>query len=339
MIIYADSAIVKTQETSGKIQISPSGSITVTTLQNAGILIVLSTDKNNYKVEMLHFNLDKNGTDWSISTVKNAAMASIPITSQLRIISPRTPITKAQANDTTKLVTFDPSPFGASDKAPFRMRKECITPMMNMLTQAKSEGLGSITIRDTYRGYTIQNTYFQNKVNYYRQNGLSLAQAKVKTEQVIAAPGTSEHHGGYTADITVKSIPLTADFSKTEFGIWLSKNCWNYGYIIRYLSGKEEQTTKIYEPWHIRYVGIPASLILKKYGIVLDEVHAYLKDRQFITWSDDANSESGSSTNTDSIFARFKTISDCVIPADIAKASSTVFSDVGDGSYVLFCNF
>jgi hypothetical protein len=72
---------------------------------------------------------------------------------------------------------------------------------------------------------------------------------------------------------------------------------------------------------------------------VLDEVHAYLKDRQFITWSDDANSESGSSTNTDSIFARFKTISDCVIPADIAKASSTVFSDVGDGSYVLFCNF
>lgn len=339
LIIYADSSIVNIIETSEEISMKPIASTANESVQKAGVLIALSTNKNYQKVEMLHINLDKNGSDWLISTVKNDAMGTIPLKSQLRIISPRFTLTKEQTNDTSKLKTFDPTPFGASDKAPFRMRPECWTPMMNMLNKAKSEGMTSINIRDTYRGYTLQNTYFQNKVNYYRQNGLTLAQAKIKTEQLIAAPGTSEHHGGYTADITVKNTDLDQDFSKTTFGIWLSKNCWNYGYIIRYLSGKEEQTTKVYEPWHIRYVGIPASLILRKYGIVLDEFHAYLKDRQFIASSYDANPESSDSTEADGIFARFNAISDCKIPSDIAKSASTVFSDVGDGSYVMFCEF
>jgi LAS superfamily LD-carboxypeptidase LdcB len=339
MLIYANPSIVNLGEANGKISMRPIANTGNESMQNAGVLIALSTDKNNQKIEMLHINLNKSGSDWLISTVKNEAMGNIPVKSQLRIISPRFILTKEQTNDTSKLKTFDPSPFGPSEKAPFRMRPECIDPMMQMLNKAKSEGMTSITIRDTYRGYAIQNTYFQNKVNYHMQNGLTLAQAKLKTEQLIAFPGTSEHHGGYTADITVINAGLEQEFSKTTFGIWLSKNCWNYGYIIRYLSGKEVQTTKGFEPWHIRYVGIPASLIIRKYGIVLDEFQAYLKDRQYIASTYDANPESGSSTQTDSIFARFNTISDCKIPSDIAKSASTVFSDVGDGSYVLFCNF
>ena len=43
-----------------------------------------------------------------------------------------------------------------------------------------------------------------------------------------------------------------------------------YGFIIRYLKGKEDITGYMYEPWHIRYVGSVATNIYQA-NITLEE--------------------------------------------------------------------
>lgn len=44
-------------------------------------------------------------------------------------------------------------------------------------------------------------------------------------------------------------------FANTSEAHWLSKNAYQYGFIIRYPEGEEQVTGYKYEPWHLRYVG------------------------------------------------------------------------------------
>ena len=59
----------------------------------------------------------------------------------------------------------------------------------------------------------------------------------------------------------------------TSEGQWLNNNCYKYGFIIRYPKGKESITGYIYEPWHIRYVGVDVATQLYNGGnwITLEE--------------------------------------------------------------------
>ena len=60
---------------------------------------------------------------------------------------------------------------------------------------------------------------------------------------------------------------------KTLKGQWLNNNCYKYGFIIRYPRGKDSITGYIYEPWHIRYVGVDVATQLYNGGnwITLEE--------------------------------------------------------------------
>ena len=95
--------------------------------------------------------------------------------------------------------------------------------------------------------------------------------------QFVAAPGCSEHHTG-----------LALDFVARIDGKWLIENkeireraeelrpvydlLPRFGFILRYLKGKEAITGYPAEPWHIRYVGDPAvaSEIMER-GVTLEE--------------------------------------------------------------------
>ena len=45
--------------------------------------------------------------------------------------------------------------------------------------------------------------------------------------------------------------------------IWCMKNCYKYGFILRYPKGKESITGYNFEPWHYRYVGKEISNYMK----------------------------------------------------------------------------
>ena len=64
---------------------------------------------------------------------------------------------------------------------------------------------------------------------------------------------------------------LEYDYAHTDEGIWLTENCYKYGFIIRYPEDKTEITGYIYEPWHIRYLGESTAKLVHDSGLTLEE--------------------------------------------------------------------
>jgi len=95
------------------------------------------------------------------------------------------------------------------------------------------------------------------------------------TNLYSAAPGNSEHQTGLAMDVSCKSIKfdLKESFASTPEGIWLRENCWRFGFILRYQKDKEEITGYAYEPWHIRYVGVPLAYYLYTNNLTLEEYY------------------------------------------------------------------
>ena len=117
-----------------------------------------------------------------------------------------------------------------------------------MKNAAKSDGVNLI-IGSGFRSYDRQNTLYTNYVN---------RDGKDAADKYSARPGHSEHQTGLAADIygeASKDSYLHQSWENTNDGKWVNKNCYKYGFIIRYVKNKEDITGYIYEPWHIRYVG------------------------------------------------------------------------------------
>jgi len=139
-----------------------------------------------------------------------------------------------------------------SSYAPGGLLKIFTSNFNNMKNDASKEGI-NLNIISGYRSYSSQN-YIYN--NYVKKDG------KNKADTYSARPGHSEHQTGLAADIN----SLYTSFINTKEGKWLNENCHKYGFIIRYPKGKEEITGYIYEPWHIRYVGVELSTKLYNNG-------------------------------------------------------------------------
>lgn len=87
---------------------------------------------------------------------------------------------------------------------------------------------------------------------------------------VAALPGQSEHETGLALDVYV---PLFAGdgFLKSDAGQFVNRECWRYGFIIRYPLFKKSVTGIRFEPWHLRYVGAPHAEIITHNGWALEE--------------------------------------------------------------------
>ena len=82
---------------------------------------------------------------------------------------------------------------------------------------------------------------------------------EVYTKRTVAVPGYSEHHTGLALDLYLiidgKDVYLNEDMvGYTDVWAKIHAKLADYGFILRYLEGKEAITGYGYEPWHIRYV-------------------------------------------------------------------------------------
>ena len=130
---------------------------------------------------------------------------------------------------------------------------------------AREQGL-SVYLSSTYRDYATQTYLYNRKVSQY---GEEIAKT------IVAPPGTSEHQLGLAADITDKYYEFKDEsLENTELFQWMSANCAQYGFIVRYPKDKEDVTGIDYESWHYRYVGIEAARYLTEQQLTLDEFWA-----------------------------------------------------------------
>ena len=106
------------------------------------------------------------------------------------------------------------------------------------------------------------------------------------TSKYIAFPGASEHHTALAVDLS-NDGSLEENFIDTDAGVWISKNCHKYGFVVRYPKEKLRVTGIGYEPWHIRYVGRPHSDIMYQNNWCLEEYIDYLSNDGSIIWNDE----------------------------------------------------
>ena len=118
---------------------------------------------------------------------------------------------------------------------------EMYSALQAMFNAASSEGI-NLWIKSGFRSYQTQQNVYAGWVSRYGQ---------ATADTISARPGNSEHQSGLAADIN----SLDQSFEYTPEGKWLNSHCAQYGFIIRYVKGKEHETGYAFEPWHVRYVG------------------------------------------------------------------------------------
>lgn len=148
------------------------------------------------------------------------------------------------------------------------LRREAAEALERLFAQAEEDGI-NITAVSGYRTFQTQRWLFNHYVSI---------DGEEEARRYSAYPGTSEHQTGLTMDVSSPSInnaiSSEANFGDTVEGMWLADNVAQYGFIIRYPEGKEHITGYVYEPWHIRYVGVPLAQHLTEHGITLEEYFA-----------------------------------------------------------------
>ncbi len=150
-----------------------------------------------------------------------------------------------------------------SPKARF-MREEAASHFNLMVEDASSEGVDFV-MTTAYRSYEFQTELF----NYY----VSQKGSEEEANKTSARPGQSEHQTGLAVDVSCADIDyrISDSFADTQAGKWLRKNCFKYGFILRYTAENENITGYLPEAWHFRYVGSVAAKYIWENDITLEE--------------------------------------------------------------------
>ncbi|MFI3284670.1 MAG: M15 family metallopeptidase [Erysipelotrichaceae bacterium] len=140
---------------------------------------------------------------------------------------------------------------------PGSLLDEVVETFNVMKADAAALGL-DLYISSAFRSYEYQGELYNN---YCNRDGQEAA------DTYSARPGHSEHQTGLAFDLNT----ITSAFANTDEGIWVAEHAHEYGFIIRYPEGKSDITGYMYEPWHLRYLGIEIATDVYNSGLCLEE--------------------------------------------------------------------
>ncbi|MGH0426514.1 MULTISPECIES: M15 family metallopeptidase [Bacillus] len=143
-----------------------------------------------------------------------------------------------------------------------RLSKDVVKKFLNVVDAAGKDGVQHFLMSSGYRD-------FKEQSKLYKEMGSDYA----------LPAGYSEHNLGLSLDVgsTQKKMERAPE------GRWIEENVWKHGFVLRYPKNKSHITGIQYEPWHIRYVGLPHSAIMQKEKITLEEYLDFLKEKKEIT--------------------------------------------------------
>ena len=141
----------------------------------------------------------------------------------------------------------------------------------DLVNAAKADGLNIYPISG-FRPHSTQVSLFNARVEQARNDGY--ADPEAEAARHVAKPGTSEHELGLAVDFN--SVDESY-FRNTAEAKWLAAHCAEYGFVIRYPEDKESVTGIIYEPWHLRFVGVKHAKRMNELNMCLEEYCEYIK--------------------------------------------------------------
>ncbi len=145
---------------------------------------------------------------------------------------------------------------------------------MNACAKDAFDELSSALMKKTEETLFISSAYrdFEKQKEIKKQEG-----------ETAQKPGCSEHQTGLALDVFVKNF-AGESFIKSPSGQFVNENCGDYGFIIRYPIFGKSKTGISYEPWHLRYVGLPHSKIISNSKITLEEYIEFFELGKFYTY-------------------------------------------------------
>ena len=145
----------------------------------------------------------------------------------------------------------------------YKLQETCAKALVEMSEGARAEGY-KLYLKSAYRSYQTQNTMYYNR----------LKKNKGKDDGWVSQPGSSDHQTGLGCDVVPRSWrdkAMNGKMGKEPECVWMAEHCQEYGFILRYPADKEDVTEINYEPWHMRYVGVPAATYIMENGLCLEE--------------------------------------------------------------------
>ena len=143
------------------------------------------------------------------------------------------------------------------------MRDTAAYAVENLFQAANNEAGFTLLARSAYRSYEDQMQLYYHKLQIYGADVV---------DDWVAYPGHSEHQTGLALDVAAYAPGgIERPFAYTLESQWLAENAHRFGFIIRYPQGREEETGVMFEPWHIRYVGVEVATEIYRNGWILEE--------------------------------------------------------------------
>lgn len=154
----------------------------------------------------------------------------------------------------------------------------------DMIAAAESQGLRA-AVFSGYRSYEYQALVYQREARKWPE----------RVDGFIAKPGHSEHQLGTAFDIAWPGLPVESlDERNLRLFEWVQANAHEFGFILSYpLKYREEwpynnrwkpnQGNFIYEPWHIRFVGLDLAMEMNAAGYLDPESDVYPGDF-YVVW-------------------------------------------------------
>lgn len=153
----------------------------------------------------------------------------------------------------------------------FQLDYRVVESAKKMLEAARAEELNPV-ITSAYLDNEQQKKLFNTQMELETEGGLTYLDAYEAALKETDLPGAGEHATGLALDIVSSDYQNLDDKqASTKENKWLQEHCTEYGFILRYPSGKEDVTGRNYEAWHFRYVGTEAAQEIAKKGITLEE--------------------------------------------------------------------
>ena len=145
------------------------------------------------------------------------------------------------------------------------MEESAATAFEKMCDDAEQQQL-HFRASSGYRSIADQR-YIYN--NYVRDDGVAEA------DTYSARPGYSEHNTGLALDFATGNRSYDKVEGSPE-ALWVQENGYKYGFIVRYPKDKTFITGYIYEPWHIRYLGVELATKIHEQNLTYEEYLAKL---------------------------------------------------------------
>ncbi len=248
----------------------------------------------------------------------------------LRIINRDNPITQQEADGITGLVQLTDPDYVLDNRKDLFILSHVKEALEKLLKAADVYDASlNMHIASAHRTFDAQKQSFDYWVNRrVVEENMTYAQAYEYTAGRVAIPGCSEHHNGLTLDVIGYGYMLDESSKGAPYALWLKDNSYKYGFNIRYEEGKQQYTQiTLYEPWHIRYVGLPTAYYLYKEDLCMEQFYMKLLNEKYIAFMYDNETYCYIYSKTDNIYID-ETIMEIIQYSAIAS---------GVDGYVLLC--